>query len=329
MSQDPDFSRFYGHCLTGEEIRVITSLGPRPNTAFVLLGSCCIQLRPVYTLVSDIRLRRDQITDESYLPYLGQIRGPRHIYDPETSEELPRIRLYVPENMSFELQREFFSCFSKHSLVLYVKGKKGPIPNAKVQVNAVLGPLILGGTETTTADQNGRVILLGMLEGTYSVTVSASGYETLVQDITVPPYVHTIKLREAIVAQYFTVLVIVSMDYTGEAQFEISIVVATKDGITSEAIKATAQDLAYTIMSDYLQTSVHPKNDNFLNSSTLRAGEVRQVSDKKMSSLVTPTQAQVIDMRYNKIRATYNIDWYEQFTLNGKSVINYSGVFRQ
>lgn len=112
-----EYENFVNRPLSSSEIREVAKLGTHPNLTWVLSGSCTLELRQTETIVPDVRLRRDLILNQDYLPYLGQARGPLNIYDPEstTGEKLPRLRIYVPVEIEFKTQEQWFDCFSKPS----------------------------------------------------------------------------------------------------------------------------------------------------------------------------------------------------------------------
>ncbi|MDG6922675.1 MAG: hypothetical protein JRN67_05200 [Nitrososphaerota archaeon] len=314
------FDSYSNRCLSGEDIRYLASV-KHIGYSFVLVGPCCIELRPTRTLISDVRLRRDKVTDQSYLPYLGQLRGPLHIYDPNTSEELPRIRLFVPESLSFAEQREWFSCFARRALIVNVFSEqtKSPI-SATVTLDY-----------TSFEAPNGSARFYGLptkLPVTVTIRVESPGYNVEIEQITIPPFVHNIYLEKTVEQHYQLYFYIVSMNYMNEEYFEISMIISSKDTIKRNEREDIAIDLARVLMSKYMEIDEHPDRAKFIEKSEFKLGEMEDQLDEKFKTLVTPTESQILDARYDKVRAAYEVPWYEVFRLGGSSTINFraSGI---
>ena len=191
MSFSP-FEPYLGRVLSGKDIRDIVKLGSRSGYSFVLVGPCAIVLRPVKTLVADLRIQRDRILEESYLPYLGELRGPLHLYDPETSEEMPRIRIKVPENLSFPLQREYARCFTQQHVAISVFDQ---------ETKQAL-PATVGLDNTIVESPSGVVVFYGARQGPHALTVLSEGYEPVSKGIVVPPWAFEIGLKKVVVKNY-------------------------------------------------------------------------------------------------------------------------------
>jgi hypothetical protein len=250
-------------------------------------------------------------------------RGPLHLYDPDTSEELPRIRIYAPENVAFRVQQQWLACFATRPIIIsVVDSETGEPLEATVKIAPSQG---LGLVSLEQTSGFGSIVRFYPIltdphapDGNYVLTFSAPRYETLTQNISVPPYVHQIALKEEVKAEYkeevkaeyLLRFLVVSMNYMGEKYFEIEEVLPMLRDTPSDVYERAAMRLAYDLMEDY------ELPEPFLRLSTFLLGE-EQKPPREVDEFITPTEAVIIDSQRKMQRASYEVDWnhYEMQSL--------------
>jgi hypothetical protein len=116
--------------------------------------------------------------------------------------------------------------------------------------------------------------------------------------------------------KYMLRYLIVSMNYMDENYFELQEILPTLTETKREEYSKVAVELAIVLM---LQYGV-PELFIFHPSTEFKLGEVEEEIERSTDALVSPTEAQIIDAKYDKVRKAYSIPWREsgQMTLEGK-----------